>query len=208
MDKFIPQLGNYRNLRAYQLAEILYDITYYFTHRFLTKSDRTVDQMIQAARSCKQNIAEGSSTATGSKKSEITLTVVAKASLQELLLDYEDYLRVRGLHLWPKDSEKVMQTRNYCKGHKDSTEIMKKLPERSDETIANIAITLIHQTDRLLYGLIERQKRDFVANGGLHEQMTRARLEYRSHPKGTKCRERGKLHNLVEMNVCLMRGVL
>lgn len=176
---FIPQRGFYRSLRVYQLAEIIYDVTFYFTGRFLKKGDRTVDQMVQAARSGKQNIAEGSSAGSTSKETEIKLTNVAKASLQELLIDYEDYLRVRGLEKWNGNSEKVLRTRNYCKTQKDSSEIVKKLPDRSDETIANIAITLIHQTDKLLYGLIERQKRDFIQNGGIREQMSRARREFR-----------------------------
>lgn len=178
---FIPQQGFYRKLRVYQIAEIIYDITYYFATRFLKKGDRTIDQMIQAARSGKQNIAEGSSAGVTSKETEIKLTNVAKASLQELLIDYEDYLRVRRLEIWDKDSEKVKQTRRYCNKQVDSTEICQKLPERKDETIANIAITLIHQADRLLHGLIERQKRDFLQNGGIREQMTRARKEYRSN---------------------------
>ncbi|MDE6578463.1 MAG: four helix bundle suffix domain-containing protein [Muribaculaceae bacterium] len=176
---FIPQQGFYRNLRAYQLAEIIYDITFYFTGRFFRSGDRTVDQMVQAARSGKQNIAEGSSAGSTSKETEIKLTNVAKASLQELLIDYEDYLRVRGLEKWDRESKKVLQTRNYCKTQKDSSEIIKKLPERSDETIANIAITLIHQADKLLYGFIEKQKRDFLRNGGIREQMSRARREFR-----------------------------
>ncbi len=183
---FIPQKGFYRNLRVYQLAEIIYDITYVFAHRFLKKGDRTVDQMIQAARSGKQNIAEGSSAGSTSKETEIKLTNVAKASLQELLLDYEDYLRVNGLERWTKESPKVLQTRSYCTKQKDSSEIMKKLPERSDEAIANIAITLLHQTDLMLYRLIERQKRDFLLNGGIREQMTRARKDYRNGGSGSR----------------------
>lgn len=176
---FIPQQGKYRNLRAYQLAEIVYDITYFFTRKYLCKGDRTVDQMVQAARSGKQNIAEGSAAGTTSKETEIKLTNVAKASLQELLIDYEDYLRVRGLEQWAVDSPKVKQTRQYCIKQKDSREICRKLQERSDETAANIAITLIHQADFLLHGLIERQKADFLNNGGIREQMSQARREYR-----------------------------
>lgn len=183
---FIPQQGFYRNLRAYQLAEIIYDVTFVFTQTYLQKGDRTIDQMVQAARSGKQNIAEGSAAGSTSKETEIKLTNVAKASLQELLIDYEDFLRVRGLEKWDKTSEKVTQTRNYCKKQKDSSEILKKLPERTAETIANIVITLIHQTDRLLYGLIERQKRDFLQNGGVREQMSKARREYRSNPNSGK----------------------
>lgn len=177
---FIAQQGYYRNLRAYQVAETIYDITFQFTSRFLKKGDRTIDQMVQAARSGKQNIAEGSAAGVTSKETEIKLTNVAKASLQELLADYEDYLRVRGLHLWQPQCAQVSQTKKYCRRQKDSTEICRKLLERTDETTANIAITLIHQADRLLYGLIERQKRDFLEKGGIREQMYHARQAYRS----------------------------
>ncbi len=179
---FIPQKGHYRKLRAYQIAEIIYDITYFFTQKYLAKGDRTIDQMIQAARSGKQNIAEGSAAGSTSKETEIKLTNVAKASLQELLIDYEDYLRVRGLKIWDKDNPKVLQTRQYCNSRKDSSDILKKLNERTDETVANIAITLLHQSDRLLFGLIERQKNDFLKNGGIREQMFSARKDYRSNP--------------------------
>lgn len=177
---FIPQQGRYRSLRVYQLAEIIYDITYIFTQKYLSKGDRTIDQMVQAARSGKQNIAEGSAAGATSKETEIKLTNVAKASLQELLIDYEDYLRVRGLELWPAKSQKVEQTRRYCMTQKDSRNICFKLQTRNAEATANIAITLIHQADRLLHGLIERQKADFLKNGGIREQMSQARRAYRA----------------------------
>jgi len=179
MDAFLRQQGRYRNLKAFRVAEIIYDITYIFTERFLSKSDRTVDQMRQAARSGKQNIAEGSAAGTTSKETEIKLTNVAKASLQELLIDYEDYLRVREKEVWPKDGDKAMRTREFCRRQEDAAIFRAKVRERSDETVANIAIILIHQADVLLYGLIERQKKDFLANGGIREQMTRARIEAR-----------------------------
>ena len=97
---FLPQHGHYRNLRVYQVSEMIYDITFYFCQKYLQKGDRTVDQMVQAARSGKQNIAEGNQAAATSSETEIKLTNVAKASLEELLDDYEDYLRVRGLQQW------------------------------------------------------------------------------------------------------------
>lgn len=179
MNEFIPQKGFYKNLRAFKVAEIIYDITYIFIKRFLHKGDRTADQMLQAARSGKQNIAEGSAAGSTSKETEIKLTNVAKASLQELLLDYEDYLRVRSLETWDKDSEKAQQTRRVCKAHSDSEFYRKAVEIRSDETVANICIILIHQADVLLYRLIERQKQDFLQQGGIREQMSAARREHR-----------------------------
>lgn len=179
-DDFLPQRGNYKSLRTYQVAECIYDITYIFTSRFLKRGDRTIDQMVQAARSGKQNIAEGSMAGTTSKKTEIHLTNVARSSLQELLVDYEDYLRVRNLCIWDADSEKTVATRNFCRKHNDSAVYREKMAQRSDETVANIAIVLIHQADYLLRKLIERQKADFLEKGGISEQMSKARREYRS----------------------------
>lgn len=180
-DRFIPQKGYYRKLRVYQIAEIIYDVTYIFTQRFLSKGDRTIDQMIQAARSGKQNIAEGSAAGSASKETEIKLTNVAKSSLQELLIDYEDFLRVRELELWDKDSPKAAATRRICAANNDSAMYRDAVKIRSAETVANIAIILIHQADFLLHRLIERQKEDFLKEGGIREQMTKARLKYRSN---------------------------
>lgn len=189
-DEFIPQKGYYRKLRAYQVAEIIYDVTFIFTQRFLTKEDRTIDQMIQAARSGKQNIAEGSSAGTTSKETEIKLTNVAKTSLQELLIDYEDYLRVRDLVLWDKDSPKAVATRRICAVNNDSSFYRDAVKIRISETVANIAIILIHQADVLLHQLIERQKADFLKQGGIREQMSRARIRYRSTQRTPSARKK------------------
>lgn len=176
---FIRQDNNYRTLKAFQKAECVYDVTYYFANKFLSKGDRTIDQMVQAARSGKQNLAEGNIDGVTSKEMEIKLTNVNRASLHELLLDYEDYLRVRGLEQWPYDDPRCMQTRAFCKKHLDSAVYREKIKDRTDETIANIAITLIHQCDVLIRGLIEWQKRNFLENGGIKEEMYRARKAYR-----------------------------
>lgn len=176
---FIRQDNNYRTLKAFQKAECVYDVTYYFANKFLSKGDRTIDQMVQAARSGKQNLAEGNIDGVTSKEMEIKLTNVNRASLHELLLDYEDYLRVRDLEQWPYDDPRCVQTRAFCKKHLDSTVYREKIRDRSDETIANIAITLIHQCDVLIRGLIEWQKRNFLENGGIKEEMYRARKAYR-----------------------------
>lgn len=179
---FLPLKGNYRNLIAFQKAECIYDVTYYLAHKYLAKGDRTIDQMIQAARSGRQNIAEGCTASTTSKETEIKLLGVAKASLQELLLDYEDYLRVRNLEKWDIHSEKGQQARYACSRHNDSAYYREAIKIRSDETICNIAITLICQTDVLLRRLIERAKSVFFASGGIREQMRRARTETWNKP--------------------------
>lgn len=177
---FLPNKGNFRDLIAFQKSECIYDITFYFTKKYLSKGNRTIDQMIQAARSCKQNIAEGNGAGVTSAETEIKLINVAKASLQELLLDYEDYLRVRGLQQWDLDSEKAQQTRRVCAKHNDSAFYREAIKERNDETIANIAITLIYQTDILLKKILTRLQDDFVKNGGIKEAMHKARTTYRN----------------------------
>ena len=175
---FLRQDGDYRSMKAFRKAECIYDVTYYFAHQFLKSGDRTIDQMIQAARSGKQNLAEGTIDAVTSREMGIKLANVNRASLHELLLDYEDYLRVRGLEQWRLDDPRSVKTRAFCKAHLDSAVYREKIRERSDETIANIAITLIHQCDVLLRGMIEWMKRDFIENGGIKEEMFRARKEW------------------------------
>ena len=176
---FLRQKGNYRDLIAFQKTEFIYDVTYFFAHKYLSAGDRTIDQMIQAARSGRQNIAEGCQAGTTSAETEIKLLNVAKASLHELLLDYEDYLRVRNLSLWDFNSEKSVITRRICTVHNDSEYYRKAIKIRSDETICNIAITLIHQADVLLRKYIDRLQTDFVNDGGIKEQMYNARIKAR-----------------------------
>ena len=181
---FIRQDNNYRTLKAFQKAECVYDVTYYFANKFLSRGDRTIDQMVQAARSGKQNLAEGNIDGVTSKEMELKLTNVNRASLHELLLDYEDYLRVRGLEQWAYDDPRCVQTREFCKRHLDSAVYREKIKDHSDETIANIALTLIHQCDVLIRGLIEWQKKNFLENGGIKEEMYRARKAYRDGQSG------------------------
>lgn len=180
---FLPKKGNYKDLLAYQKSECIYDISFYFAHKYLGKGDRTVDQMVQAARSGKQNIAEGSAASSTSSETELKLMNVARASLQELLVDFEDYLRVRGLVQWRLDDPRTKSAQQFCNHHLKSEDYMTALTQRSDETVANIAITLIHQTDVMLRRLIERLEKDFVEQGGIRERMTAARLGYREGQK-------------------------
>ena len=177
---FLPQRGNYRQLIVFQKAECIYDITYYFAHQFLEKGDRTIDQMVQAARSGKQNIIEGSAASTTSRETELKLINVARASLHELLADYEDYLRVRNLEQWQENDPRYLQTRKVCKIHNDSAYYREAIKQRSAETIANIAITLLHQEDAMLVHYHEKLKRQFIEQGGMREEMTRARINYRN----------------------------
>ena len=182
-EPFLHNNGGYRKLRAYQVSEIIFDITYHFVHRFLEKGDRTQDQMIQAARSGKQNIAEGSEASATSKETEIKLTNVAKASLEELLIDYEDYLRVHGLPMWGKMHPRYERMRLYTQTERFRQGHAVLLPQMNDEELANLCLTLINQTTYMLRRLLESQQKQFLTEGGIREQMTRARLDYRNnHP--------------------------
>ncbi len=176
---FLSTKGDYKTLIAYQKAECVYDVTYHFAHHFLELGDRTIDQMIQAARSGKQNIVEGNAASATSIESELKLYNVARASLKELLTDYEDFLRVRGLEQWTLEDERHKKTRQICKEHNNSAYYRSAIKVRSSETIANIAIILIHQTDKLLSLLFESRKQHFLQNGGIKEQMHSARVNAR-----------------------------
>ena len=177
---FIPPHGDYRELLSYRKAEIIYDLTYRFCHRFLAKTDRTIDQMIQAARSGKQNILEGSKASAVSKETEIKLTGIARASLEELLGDYRDSLRVRDLPLWEKESREARFVRQIGNDPEVTYEAYRQFCEtRSLAVVANIGICLIHQANYLLDQQIRRLERDFVKEGGIRERMTRARHQHR-----------------------------
>jgi four helix bundle suffix protein len=181
---FIPPHGNYRELFSYRKAEIVYDVTFRFCQRFLTRGDRTIDQMVQAARSGKQNIAEGSKAAGTSKEMEIKLTNVARASLEELLIDYQDFLRVRDLRLWDKGSPEAQFVRTLGSNPDATYETYREFCEtRPAEVVANIAICLIHQANYLLDQQIRRLEQSFVKEGGLRERMTKARIQYRNQAK-------------------------
>lgn len=181
--------GNYQKLLSYQKAEVVYDLTFRFCERHLKKGDRTIDQMVQAARSGKQNIVEGSKASGTSKEMEIKLTNVARASLEELLEDYRDYLRVRDCALWDKDSKEAQYVRKLGNKSHTTYETYRQFMEtRPAEVTANIAICLIHQTNYLLDQQIRRLEKDFLKEGGLRERMTRARLQARDQQR----QQRGK----------------
>ncbi|MHB1037148.1 MAG: four helix bundle suffix domain-containing protein [Pirellulales bacterium] len=177
---FIPPHGNYRELLSYQKAEVVYDLTFRFCERFLRRGDRTIDQMVQAARSGKQNIVEGSKASGTSKETEIKLTNVARASLEELLEDYRDFLRARDLAIWDRDSKEARYVRRLgTKLHTTYESYREFCETRPAEVVANIALCLIHQTNYLLDQQLRRLEKDFVKEGGLRERMTRVRLQYR-----------------------------
>ncbi|HZV03881.1 MAG TPA: four helix bundle suffix domain-containing protein [Gemmataceae bacterium] len=178
---FIPPHGGYQQLFSYRKAEIVYDATVYFCARFFDKRDRTYDQMIQAARSGKQNIVEGSMASATSKETEIKLTNVARASLEELLTDYRDFLRLRQLEEWPKDHPYAQRLRQLNRIPDASYETFRKGIENPDPAICtNVIMGLIKVTSYLLDRQLRYLEQTFVEEGGLRERMTRARLAHRT----------------------------
>ena len=180
-EELIPRRGNYKKLLSYQKTEVIFEMTYYFCHHYLQRGDRTIDQMVQAARSGKQNIVEGCAASATSNKTEIKLVSVAKASLQELLEDYEDYLRTRGHRQWEEGSKELEAMRRLGREHNDAPFFMKLVQTRPPETIANMAIVLIKQADYLLFRQLQRLADDFVEEGGFSERMMRIRKTKRGY---------------------------
>lgn len=193
--------GGYRQLRSFQTATIIYDATVLFCDRFVDKRSRTSDQMVQAARSGRQNIAEGSRAAAISSQTELRLVSVARSSLDELLLDYEDFLRQRKFHPWDKDSPEALAVRNVGRPQNDSPELSAPtdagdrarwahyapwLEHTNPSMPANALICLIHQTNYLLDRQIAALERGFIAEGGYSEQLAAARMaereRQRNHP--------------------------
>lgn len=178
--QLIPPHGGYQELQSYKMAEIVYDATVVFCDRFIDRRSRTHDQMVQAARSGKQNIAEGSMASGTSKKTELKLIGVARASLEELLLDFQDYLRQKGLPLWGKDHEQAQKIRKLAYAKDRSYMTYKTYLEASPpEVAANTMICLIHQTNYLLDQLLRALEKDFLKNGGFTERLYNARSQAR-----------------------------
>jgi restriction system protein len=184
-NSFMPPHGGYRKLVSYQMAEIVYDATVRFCSRFIDRRSRTHDQMVQAARSGKQNIAEGSMASGTSKKIELKLIGIARASLEELLQDYEDYLRQNDLPLWGKNDLRVFKIRRIGKKRDRSYMSYKTYIENSPaETAANAVICIIHQTNYLLDQQLRKLEKDFLEKGGFTERMYHARKKRRDYGKG------------------------
>jgi len=182
--QLIPPHGGYQGLQSYQMAEIVYDATIVFCDRFIDRRSRTHDQMVQAARSGKQNIAEGSMASGTSKKTELKLIGVARASLEELLLDFQDFLRQRGLPLWGKDHEQAQKIRSLAYEKNRSYETYKTYVEQSSpEVAANTMLCLIHQTNYLLDQLLRALEKDFLKEGGFTERLYNARSKARKKEK-------------------------
>ncbi|MBI5527172.1 MAG: four helix bundle protein [Deltaproteobacteria bacterium] len=200
----IPAHGGYRKLRSFQACQLAYDGTVIFVERFVGTKTRTCDQMIQAARSGVQNVAEGSMASATSRKTEIKLTGVARASLEELKLDFEDFLRQRGFAIWDKNSPEALAVRRrYLSDGSDKSDRSDKsdpygISTATAEVAANTMICLINQASYLLGRQFESLERKFLEEGGFTERLYHARREYRTghewrkDPKRAAPAENGK----------------
>ena len=177
---FLKLAGDYSEWNIYKKSVIICDVTELFIRRAFSSPNRTIDQMRQAARSCKQNIVEGVSDSTVSFEICIKLLGVARGSIRELLEDYQDYLRQNDLEIWKLDDNRTEKARNYCLKNSDPIIFVQKCKERENETVANIMITQIRQLDSMLAKVMQKMENEFISQGGIKEAMTRERLKARS----------------------------
>ena len=181
-EPIIPPHGGYQGLKAYQMALVAHDATVAFCDLYIDRKSRTRDQMVQAARSGKQNIAEGSQASGTSKKIELKLVGIARASLEELLVDYTDFLRQHDLELWPKDHEKAAFIRKLCYRENLSYKTYKAYIEtKGPANAANTMVCIVHQANFLLDRLLAQLGKDFVEQGGFTERLHRVRSKRRNN---------------------------
>ena len=186
IESVLRKQTNWKKLWFYQKAEVLYQLTYAFTRRFLPSyGDRTVDQMVQAARSGKQNIIEGSADGVTSMEMELKLLNVARASIQELLEDFEDYLPTHQLAKWDTTHPRFQQMMDYCRENNSIAAYEPFFEKWSDEEMANIGITLCRMVDKMMLTYQKKKEEEFVTEGGIRERMTAARLGYRTNQRET-----------------------
>ena len=180
-ERLRPKHGGYRGLRSFYVSQAVYDGTVVFCNRFIDRRSRTHDQMVQAARSGTQNIAEGSVASGTSKKMELKLTGVARASLEELMLDYQDFLRHRGLPLWDKDSSEALAVRHRYQSDPSDASDPYSLRTASAEVAANTLLCLVNQASYLLGRQLDGLDRTFLEQGGFTERLRAARTKVRAH---------------------------
>ncbi len=186
LESVLRKQTNWKNLWFYQKTVVLYQMTYVFTKRFLPLyGDRTVDQMLQAARSGKQNIVEGSADGVTSMEMELKLLNVARSSIQELLEDYEDYLPAHRLTKWTPRHPRYGQMLTYCREHNNIEDYEPFFEKWTDEEAANVAITLCRMVDKMMMTYQQKKEKEFITEGGIRERMTAARLGYRTNQRET-----------------------
>lgn len=174
--RVLQRFGDYRTMFFYRKSKVIYDLTFHFCDRFITEyHDRTKDQMIQAARSGKQNFVEGLQDGQANFEMALNLVSIGQGSLQELREDYEDYIRTRNLTMWTKGHRRYDAMVNFCKSNNDIETYAPLFPKMNDEELSNLALTLIHQTDFLIEGFLKKMEADFIASGGTKEHYQRLR---------------------------------
>jgi len=174
------QVPKWQDLWFYQKSEVLYQMTYVFCERFLPQyGDRTVDQMVQAARSGKQNIVEGSEDGKTSTQMELQLLNVARSSIGELRQDYEDFLKSRQLRQWKPDDKRFQPMQDFTKSHNLLSDYEPYFTQWTAEEMANVGLTLCFQVDTMMNKYMESLERTFVTEGGIKERMHAARTGYR-----------------------------
>ena len=181
-DHLLPAHGGYRKMRRFHVAELVYDATLIFCDRFIDKRSRTHDQMVQAARSGQQNVVERSVASGTSKKGELKLTNIARASLEELMRDYQDFLRQRGLPLWPKDSPEALAVRRRYESDSSDESVLSDVKTATREIAANAMLCLINQASYLLHSQLKRLEQDFLKDGGFTERLYATRTRMRNLP--------------------------
>ena len=192
----------YKELHFFRKSDVLVQLTKAFCHRFLPHyGDRTVDQMIQAARSIKQNIAEGFTDGQTSFETEIKLLGVAKGSNQELLEDYQDYLKQHNLPEWAKTNiPRYDDMRTFCRDHSDEIHYRPYFDRWTDEEMVNVAICLCHMVDKAMTSFLAKRDREFVEEGGIRERMTAARLDMRATQKQIIAQQEQEIATLKAQN--------
>lgn len=201
---FLRKQTNWENLYFYRKTVVLYQMTVVFCRRFLPKyGDRTVDQMVQAARSGKQNIVEGLADGVTSTEMELKLLNVARASIKELKEDYLDYISAHSLVRWQAGHPRYDSLLAFCREHNDLEEYEPYFTKWSDEEIANCALTLCHMVDRMMSTTLELKEKDFVENGGIRERMTAERLGRRQTQKEEIAALKQKIASLEQENAAL-----
>ncbi|MCQ2344580.1 MAG: four helix bundle suffix domain-containing protein [Paludibacteraceae bacterium] len=178
---FLNKQTDWEKTYYYQKSEVIYQMTYSFCNRFIPLyGDRTRDQMIQAARSCKQNIVEGHADGVTSTEMQVKLINVARASIRELLEDYIDYAKAHSLTIWDKTHPRFNSLLHFCKFHNSLDDYQPFFSKWGDEEYCNTAISLCHIVDKILFTHINALEKEFIENGGIKERMHKARTDYRS----------------------------
>lgn len=194
----------WEDLYYYRKSNVLYQMTVVFCRRFLPKyGDRTVDQMVQAARSGKQNIVEGLADGVASTEMELKLLNVARASIKELKEDYLDYIAAHSLVRWEAEHPRYNPMLAFCRAHNDLPDYEPYFTKWNDEEIANCAITLCHMVDKMMTTTLEKKQKDFVENGGIRERMTAARLGRRQTQNEEIAALKAKVARLEQENAAL-----